>query len=160
MIVSLLLIVHASWTNRPMFVVWMLPSVMKPCFGSTPLLRTCVVAVGAARRRTPMTSGVFQRDRHEVARLAAEHVVADAVGLHAELELVLAASAARRRCVSLEVGARLLVARRPWCCVGMLVKPVPCCRLAGTSRKPTLFVVVQTIARLLGHVRVVLSRTM
>ena len=38
--VSLLLIVQASWMNRPMLLLAMLPSVMKPCWGSTPLLRT------------------------------------------------------------------------------------------------------------------------
>jgi hypothetical protein len=35
-----LLIVQASWKNRPMFVVLTSPSVMNPFFGSTPLLRT------------------------------------------------------------------------------------------------------------------------
>ena len=82
--------------------------------------------------RTPVAAACSSGSVHAVARLAAEHVVADAIGLHAELDLVLAAGAGVDGAVGLEVRARLLVARHLACSVGMLVNPVPCCRFAGT----------------------------
>ena len=57
-----------------------------------------VVAVGAARDRHAGRERRVPANRHLVARLAAHHVVAEAVGLDAELQLVRRRQAYRRRC--------------------------------------------------------------
>ena len=61
-----------------------------------------VVAVGAAddRDRSASSATAFQLKRDVRRLLGAEHVVADALELHAGLERVLAGEAARRRCAS------------------------------------------------------------
>ena len=110
-----------------MLFVWMSPWVMKPV-RSDP---TSGCGPSSSRRSRVADAGrqrAAPAERHARTQLAAEHVVADAVGLHAELDLVLAAAVAVRRAVGVEVRAGLLVVSRPPVFVGMLVKPVPCCR--------------------------------
>ena len=65
--------------------------------------------------------------------VAGEHVVAHAIGLHTELELVVAAEVAVHGAVSLEVAARLLVAiglriRRNVREAGRVLQARPACR--------------------------------
>ena len=109
-----------------------------------------VVAVRACcRRQSPSPL-----QRHARARLAAQHVVANAVELHAELELVLAAKRRVRRGIGLEVGAGLLIAN------GLGVRrdarvPGRDLQVGRHSGKSNAARGGGAIQRLLGHVRVV-----
>ena len=130
--VSLLLTVQASWRNRPMLLVLTSPSVMKPCFGYHAVAAHRVVAVGAAAESR---EGRAPADRDEVALLAGQDVVADAVELHAALDRVLAARVHVQRRIHLEVDAGLLVPRG--CRVGREVWRTRCgCWYAAGTATP------------------------
>ncbi len=144
--------------NRPMLFEWMLPSVMKPCFGCD--ARCCGPSSSRTAPRvtgTPLERAVSQQIVTRLRDLAAQHVVADAVDLHAELDLVLAAEVGVDRAVGLEV-RRASAGRASTLRVRRNARePGARCRLdrhAGqadvASSLPKMY------ARLLGDVRVVL----